>query len=148
MDSIYRLLTLNKNAANSAFERLKRIKGLKCVITLPIRSAQPYKQYEPGQFGSIFGEEDKLEHDNEESYVDTLLLFNLFKEGYSGTGEFDAFNSEAYCLTREKDRLPKGTDIEVNFYGRKMYFKVDDHKNLTPTVTEQLFVKNILVPAT
>ena len=47
-----------------------------------------------------------------------------------------------------KEKLPLQTLIEINFYGKRMYYKVDDHRNLTPTVTEQLFVKNILVPAT
>jgi len=148
MQSIYRLLTLNKNAADSVYESLKRIKGLKCVVRPPAREAQPFKQYEPGKLGSIFGWEDKLEHESDESYVDTLLLFNVFREGYMGNNDFDSFNTEAYCLTRSNEVLPLATIIEVDFYGTKMYFKVDDHKNLTPSVTEQFFIKNILVPAT
>lgn len=148
MDAIYKLLTLNKNAANSVFERLKKIKGLKCVIHPPRRDVQPFNQYEPGEFGSIFGMEDKVEHDIDDSYEDTLLIFNVFREGYMGENDFDAFNAEAYVLTRANEILPRMTDIEVDFYGRKMWFKVDDHKNLTPTVTEQLFIKNMLVPAT
>ena len=65
-----------------------------------------------------------------------------------GDNDFDSFNTEAYCLTRADETLPLATIIEIDFYGRKMYFKVDDHRNLTPSVTEQLFIKNILVPAT
>lgn len=147
MNSVYRLLTLNKNAANSVFERLKKIKGLDCIIREPRSDMQPFKQFEPGQFGSIFGMEDKVET-MEKGYPMRLLLFNIFKEGYPGDNEYDTFNTEAFCLTKNEDRLPIGTNIEVNFYGRKMYFKVDDHRNLTPHVTEQLFIKNILVPAT
>lgn len=148
MHSIYRLLTLQKNAANAVYERLKKLKGLKCIIREPARDALPFKQHEPGEFGSIFGLEDKIKHENKEAYEDVLLLFNLFKEGYVGDDDFDSFNSEAYCLTRFNEKLPLATIIEVDFFGRKLFFKVDDHKNLTPSVTEQLFIKNILVPAT
>ena len=147
MDAVYKLLTLNKNAADSVFERLKKIKGLRCIVREPAPETQPFKQFEPGQFGSIFGWEDKIEHD-EKGYKTTLLFFNIFKEGFVGSDEFDTFQTDTYCLTRYKDKLPLGTHIEVDFYGRKMYYKVDDHKNLTPHMTEQLFVKNILVPAT
>jgi len=148
MQSIYKLLTLNKNAANSIFERLLRIKGLNCIVRPPMSDMQPFRQYEEGRLGSIFGLEDKIEHDSEESYPKRLLIFNLFREGYMGDNDFDSFNTEAYCLTRADETLPLATIIEIDFYGRKMYFKVDDHRNLTPSVTEQLFIKNILVPAT
>lgn len=148
MDAVYKLLTLNKNAANSAYERLRKLKGLKCRVFPRSLDSEPYRQYEEGRMGSIFGDEDKVEHDPEESYETKLLLFNIFREGYSGINDFDAFNTEAFCLTREDERMAKGTEIEVDFYGRKLYFKVDDHKNLTPSVVEQLFVKHILVPAT
>ena len=39
-------------------------------------------------------------------------------------------------------------EIYISIFGKKLYYKVDDHKTLTPTVVDQLFVKNILVPAT
>lgn len=121
---------------------------MKCIVHPPVSTVQPFKNYEPGEFGSIFGWEDKVEHDIYDSYETTLLLFNLFREGYAGGDEFDAFGTEAYCLTRYNDKLPLGTIIEVDFFGRKAHYKVDDHKNLTPSVTEQLFIKNLLVPAT
>ena len=35
MEAVYKLLTLNKNAANSVFERLRELKGLKCVVKQP-----------------------------------------------------------------------------------------------------------------
>lgn len=146
--AVYRLLTLNKNAANSAFEMLKRIKGLKCKIKKPSLDAQPVHQYEQGEHHSIFGLEDLTDYDEWEEYTDTLLIFNILQEGFAGTDEYDTFTTNTFCLTRHEDRLPLQTVIEVNFYGRKMYFKVDDHKNLTGTVTEQLFIKNLLVPAT
>ena len=148
MEAVYKLLTLNKNAANSVFERLRELKGLKCVVKPPRGDDQPFRQHEPGEYGSIFGYEDKVAHDEMDSYGTTLLIFNLFREGYMGENDFDSFNTEAYCLTRKDEVLPIGTEIEVDFYGRKMHLKVDDHRNLTPTVTEQLFIKNILVPAT
>ena len=148
MQSIYRLLTLNKNAAISTYNRLLRIKGLDCIVRPPVREVQPFRQYEPGQFGSIFGLEDKVEHSTDDAYPKRLLIFNLMREGYAGGNDFDTFNTEAFCLTKANEILPKGTDIEIDFYGRKMWMKVDDHKNLTPHITEQLFIKNILVPAT
>ena len=146
--AVYKLLTLNKNAASSVYEMLKRLKGLKCIIRRPAISTQPVNQYQPGQNKSIFGLDDITDYEEWESYEDTLLIFNIFQEGYVGMDEFDTFTSNAYCLTTMKEKLPLQTLIEVNFYGKRMYYKVDDHRNLTPTVTEQLFVKNILVPAT
>lgn len=146
--AVYKLLTLNKNAANSVYNMLKKLKGLKCTIWKPSMDAQPVQQYEIGRNRSIFGLEDITDYDCWESYTDTLLIFNVFQEGYVGQDEFDAFSANTYCLTTKKEMLPLQTLIEVNFYGRKMWYKVDDHKNLSPTVTEQLFVKNILVPAT
>lgn len=148
MESVYKLLTLNKNAANSAFNRLLRIKGLKCKITEPAIGFEPYRQHEPGRDGSIFGREDRVDYEPERTYEKTLLVFNVFQEGFAGTNEFDTFTTNTFCLTRYNEQLPIGTQIEINFYGRKMYFKVDDKKNLTPSVTEQLFIKHILVPQT
>lgn len=146
--AVYKLLTLNKNAATSAFNMLKKLKGLKCKIRRPALYTQPTRQYEEGENHTIFGLEDLTDYDEWETYEDTLLLFNLFQEGYPGTDEFDSFTSNAYCLTTFGEKLPLQTQIEVNFYGKKIYYKVDDHRNLTPSVVEQLFIKNILVPAT
>ena len=149
MDGIYKLLTVNKNAANAVFERLKAVKGLRCVISFPRPDFQPFRQHEPGEFGSIFGLEDKVEHLEDGKIATKLLIFNIFREGYMGDNDFDSFSTtDAFCLTQANKVLPLATHIEVDFYGRKMYFKVDDHKNLTPSVTEQLFIKNMLVPAT
>lgn len=146
--AVYKLLTLNKNAANSVFNVLKKVKGLKCVIRKPAMYAQPVKQYDAGTHHSIFGLEDLTDYEEWESYEDTLLLFNVFQGGYAGGEEFDSFTTDTYCLTHLKDKLPLQTLIEVNFYGRKMFYKVDDHQNLSPSVTEQLFIKHTLVPAT
>ena len=77
-----------------------------------------------------------------------MLIFNLFQETYAGDDGYDAFTSNTFCLTQTKQKLPLQTLIEINFFGKKLYYKVDDHKTLTPTVVDQLFVKNILVPAT
>ncbi len=146
--AVYKLLTLNKNAATSVFNMLKKIKGLQCKIYLPSIDNQPVNQYETGRNRSIFGLEALADYEAEEYYEDKLLIFNIFQEGYMGDDEFDSFTSNAFCLTTLKDRLPLQTLIEVNFYGRKVFYKVDDHRNLTASVTEQLFIKNILVPAT
>ena len=146
--AVYRLLTLNKNAAMSAFKMLKRLKGLKCRVFKPMVDTQPTRQYEEGRNRNIFGLEGRTDYDDSESYEDTLLIFNVFQEGYAGYDEFDTFTTNSFCLTTADERLPLQTEIEVNFYGRKMWFKVDDHKTLSPSVVEQLFIKNILVPAT
>lgn len=146
--AIYKLLTLNKNAATSVFNMLKKLKGLQCKVYLPSIDNQPVQQYEAGRKRSIFGLEALADYEQEECYPDKLLIFNIFQEGYMGDDEFDSFTSNAFCLTTMAEKLPLQTLIEVNFYGRKVFYKVDDHKNLTPSVTEQLFIKNILVPAT
>lgn len=146
--AVYKLLTLNKNAANAAFEMLKKVKGLECVISVPAIDTQPVQQYEPGRNMSIYGLEDLTDYEEFEKYPDRLLIFNIFQEGYAGGDDFDSFTANTFCLTRYDERLPLQTLIEVNFYGRKIHYKVDDHRNLTPSVTEQLFIKNILVPAT
>lgn len=132
----------------SAFNLLKRVKGLKCVVYKPRVDTQPYRQYEQGRNGTIFGLEDLTDYDEYESYEDTLLIFNVFQEGYAGYDEFDTFTSNTFCLTTAGERLPLQTIIKINFYGKKMWFKVDDHMTLSPSVVEQLFIKNVLVPAT
>lgn len=147
-NAIYKMLMYNKNAVTSTFEKLKNLKGLNCIVTKPVENYQPYGQYEEGRKGSIFGLEDLVELDHEQSYPDKLLLFNLFQEGSIGYDDFDTFTDNTYCLTLYQDRLPLQTLIEVDLYGRKMFFKVDDHRNVSPSVVDQLLIKNILVPAT
>lgn len=146
--AVYRLLTLNRNAAMSAYKMLKRLKGLNCVVRKPSIEAQPVRQYEEGHRGSIFGLEDITDYEEFEKYPDKLLIFNIFQEGYAGDDEYDTFIANTYCLTPATEKLPLQTLIEVNFFGKRMNFKVDDHRGLTPSVVDQLFIKNILVPAT
>lgn len=146
--AVYKLLTLNKNAAMSAFKFLRRIKGLKCVVRKPAIDYQPYRQHEIGRRGSIFGQEDLVEYEQWETYNDKLLIFNLFKEGYAGWEEYDTFGSDIFCLTPVEEKLPLQTEIEVDFYGKTMTYRVDEHMNLSPTVVDQLFIKHKLVPAT
>lgn len=146
--AIYKLLTLNKNAASAMFEALKRVKGLKCKVYLPSPANQPVEHYEEGRNRNIFGLEAPADYDEAECYEDKLLIFNLFQETYAGDDGYDAFTSNTFCLTQTKQKLPLQTLIEINFFGKKLYYKVDDHKTLTPTVVDQLFVKNVLVPAT
>lgn len=146
--AIYRMLTYSKNAAISTFNKLRRIKGLSCIITKPQDDVLPYSQYQQDRRGSIFGMEDLVEYDEVEGYPEKLLIFNLFKEGYNGMNDYDSFDTEAFALTLYEEKLPISTLVEVNFYGRHMNFKVDEHRSLVPSVSEQLFIKNILVPAT
>ena len=61
--------------------------------------------------------------------------------------DFDTF-IDAYALTLWEDKIPQQSLIEVQFCGRSMSFKVDTHRNLMPSTCEQLFIKNMLVPAT
>lgn len=146
--AVYRLLTLNKNAAMSAFKLLRRIKGLKCVIRKPALDTQPYRQYEEGRRGSIFGQEDLVDYENWETYNDKLLIFNLFKEGYAGWEDYDTFGGDIFCLTPTEEKLPIHTEIEIDMYGKHMTYRVDEHMTLSPTVVDQLFIKHKLVPAT
>lgn len=136
MDTIYKLIKVNKNTATKVFERLRKLKGLRVKITPPVNHS-----------GSIFGLEDIVEYEEKTSYKTKLLLFGIFQEASQGMQEFDTF-IEAYALTTYKQRLPLQTKIEVNFCGRRMTFKVDDHRNVSPSLCEQLFIKNMLVPAT
>ena len=146
--AIYRMLTYSKNAAISTFKRLRRVKGLSCIVTKPQDDVLPYSQYQQDRRGSIFGMEDLVEYDEVEGYPEKLLIFNLFKEGYNGMNDYDTFDTDAFALTLYEEKLPISTIVEVNFYGRHMNFKVDEHRSLVPSVSEQLFIKNILVPAT
>ena len=136
MDTIYKLIKVNKNTATKVFKRLRKLKGLRVKITPPVNHS-----------GSIFGLEDIVEYEEKTSYKTKLLLFGIFQEASQGMQEFDTF-IEAYALTTYKQRLPLQTKIEVNFCGRRMTFKVDDHRNVSPSLCEQLFIKNMLVPAT
>ena len=133
--SLYKVLKLNKVAATSAYNRLKKLKGLWCDVKRPITS------------GTIFGLEDLVEYDPLVKTREQLLIFGIFQEGEQGMEGYDAF-IDAYVLTLWKDKLPLQTLIEVDFCGRNMSFKVDTHRNVSPTVCEQLFIKNMLVAAT
>ena len=66
--AVYKLLTLNKNAATSVYELLKKLKGLKCVVRKPSIMTQPVSQYQPGTNRSIFGLEDLSDYEDWESY--------------------------------------------------------------------------------
>lgn len=137
MNAIYKFLTLNRNASISTFNKLVRLKGFECKVILP---------QEDGQ--SIFGLEDLVLLDFENAQTMQLLVFNVTQEDFVGMEGYDAFMDGCFVLTRYEDRFPLQTIIQVNFYGRLLTYKVDDHKNLTPHITEQLFIKNMLVAAT
>jgi hypothetical protein len=134
-DPIYKLLEVNKRTAIKVFNLLKRLKGMNCVVKTPITK------------GSIFGLEDIVEYDDIDTYEVKLLIFNLFQEGSIGMDNFDTF-LDCYALTEYDKALPLQSLVYIEFYGRQMVMKVDDHRNVTPSIHEQLFVKNILVPAT
>ena len=135
-DTIYNLLNRNRKASLACFKVLEKMKGLWCLVKTPISQ------------GSIFGKEDRVDYDEFVTKKKKLLLFGIFTEGTMGAEEYDTFIEGAYALTTYEDKLELQTIIEVNFCGRYMTFKVDDHKNLLPTTCEQLFIKNLLVPAT
>ena len=134
MVPIHKLLTRNRRAALSMYKMLVRVKGIPCDIYLPTVNS------------SIFGLEDSLvQYPTVPSKKDEkLLTFNIFQESYVGFDGFDPFIQEAYILTTFEEKLPLQTKVVVNFLGRDLTMKVDDHKNLIPTVQDQLFVKNVL----
>ena len=134
-NTLYNLLVLNRKTALSTYKRLKNLKGLWSDIQRPVTN------------GSIFGLEDLVEYDEEVKQREKLLLINIFQEGEQGMEGYDTF-IDAYALTSWDDRLPLQTLIRVDFCGRSMTFKVDTHRNVTPAMCEQLFIKNMLVPAT
>lgn len=134
--TIYNLFNANKKASLAVYKTLKKLKGFNCIVKTPINQ------------GSIFGREDLVEYDEFVKSEKTLLLFGIFGEGTMGGQDFDTFIDGAFALTLWDDKIPLQSLIEVNFCGRYMTFKVDDHRNLLPTTCEQLFIKNILVPAT
>lgn len=136
MDTIYNLLKANKKISIASFDRLRKLKGLWCYVKSPVTS------------GTIFGKEDLVEYDDSLTKKVKLLIFGLFQESSQGMYDYDTFIEGCYILTKYTDRLPLQTLVEVDFCNRKMVFKVDDHKNLVPSLCEQLFIKNILVPAT
>ena len=133
--TIYNLLHKNRSLAIAYYKVLKKLKGFTCVIKRPITE------------GSIFGKEDIVEYDDTVREVKQLLLFGIFQEAEQGMEEFDTF-IDAYALTLWNERLPQQTIIEVEFCNRIMTFKVDTHRNVTPSTCNQLFIKNMLVPAT
>lgn len=134
-NSLYNIMKMNRKAALSAYQRLKSLKGLWCDI------------YRPTTNGSIFGLEDLVEYDEMVKERDKLLLVNLFQETEQGMEGYDTF-IDAHIITSWDDKLPLQTLVRVDFCGRSMSFKVDHHRNVTPSVCEQLFVKNMLVAAT
>lgn len=133
--SIYNVLSKSKKASLASFNKLRDLKGLICLVKRPVHE------------GSIFGLEDIVEYDEMVVTKEKLLLFGIFQEGEQGIEEFDTF-VESYALTTWDEKLPLQTEIEVQFCGRTMTFKVDTHRNVTPSVCGHLFIKNMLVPAT
>ena len=134
MAPIHKLLTRNRRTALALFGRLIKVKGIPCDIYFPIVNT------------SIFGLEDSLV-----AYPtvptktgEKLLVFNIFQEAYVGNDGFDPFIQESYVLTTFTEKLPLQTKIVISFLGRDLIMKVDDHKNLVPSVEDQLFVKNTL----
>ena len=133
--TIYNVLHKSRTAALASYKKLKALKGLMCTVKRPVHT------------DSIFGLEDIVEYDEMVSSDEKLLLFGIFQEGEQGMEEYDTF-IEAYALTTWEEKLPLQTEIIVHFCGRTMTFKVDTHRNVTPSVCEHLFIKNMLVPAT
>jgi hypothetical protein len=132
---IHRALEAYKRTSISAYKKLVKLKGMDCLIRPPVGEK------------SIFGLEDLVDYDESATYPKRLLLFNIFQESSMGMMEYDAF-IECYALTLLHEKLELQTLIDVDFMGRQMSFKVDDHKNIVPAIHGQMFIKNMLVPAT
>lgn len=133
--TLYNLMQINKNASLKAYEVARQTKGLWCIIKKPIEQS------------SIFGLDDIAEYDEMQTYTEKLLLYGIFQEAEQGMLEYDTF-VDAYALTLWKDKIELQSIVEVQFCGRTMSFKVDSHRNVSPSTCEQLFIKNMLVPAT
>ena len=134
-DTLYNLMQTNRRAALASYKRLKDLKGLWCYIQPPTTS------------GTIFGLEDLVEYDEDVKKRLKLLFFNIFQEGEQGMEGYDTF-IDAYILTSWEEKLDLQTLVTVDLCGRSMSFKVDTHRNVTPTVCGHLFIKNMLVAAT
>lgn len=132
---IYSVLNKNRKACLSTYNRLLKTKGLWCEVQIPVERE------------SIFGLEDLVEYDELVTCRKKLLIFGMFTEGEMGMQSFDSF-LDCFVLTPYKERLPLQTQIQVEFVNRKFNFKVDTHRNLSPSVDQQLFIKNMLVAAT
>ena len=136
MDAIYKLLQCNREAVISTYKKLRDIKGIDCIVRRPVTN------------GSIFGLEDLVSYDELVDCPDKLLIFGLMKEASVGMEGYDTFTDDCFVLTTYEEKLPLQTEIIVNFLGRESAYKVDDHRNLYPSICEQVLIKNILVPAT
>jgi hypothetical protein len=133
MEPIYKILQKNRNASLSVFKRLVKIKGITCRIFIPTNG------------GSIFGLEDLVNYNAVPDEEKKLLFFNLFQESFIGDYNFDPFVADVFFLTTFDDKYPLQTKIVLDFMGRELSFKIDDHKSLTPHIQEQLFIKNQVV---
>lgn len=136
MDAIYKLLQCNREAVISTYNKLRDIKGLDCIVRRPVTN------------GSIFGLEDLVSYDDLVDCKEKLLIFGLMKETSVGMEGYDTFTDDCFVLTTYDEKLPLQTEVIVNFLGRDSAYKVDDHRNLYPSICEQVLIKNILVPAT
>lgn len=142
MGDIYKLLELNRKSSLAIFDSLLRVKGLNCEVYRPMRESQ-----------SIFGKEDLINYDEGAVERHRLLIFNLFGHQANqrvGIGEFDPFypQNTVFALTKCGDEFPIQTRIVIDFYGKKIAMKVDDHEALSPSVVDSIFVKNMLVAST
>lgn len=135
MDTIYKLLNANRNTSIALYNKLLDLKGIECTVQKPVKQ------------DSIFGLEDVVQYDELVKEKKKLLVYGIFQESEIGDTEFDTF-IDSYVLTLWEDKLPQQTLVIVEFCNRKMSFKVDTHRNISPHNCEQLFIKNMLVPAT
>lgn len=130
-------LTINRNMALKSFNIALNLKGLNCILVYPIENDSP------------IGLDDSIVNYNETAPEEKkMLIFNLFQENFQGGNEFDPFIDDVFILTKYEDKLPLQTKVRILLGTRTIEMKVDDVRNLSPHVTEQLFVKNILVALT
>ena len=92
MQGIYKLLKVQKSLAISTYEKLKKLKGVDCIVKKPVEK------------GSIFGLEDIVNYDELVAEPMKLLCFGLFKEGEDGMEEYDTFHD---CYALKKNYLNK-----------------------------------------
>ena len=139
-NSILHALTLNRKVALSCYKYLLRTKGMVCHLHFPAEETR-----------TIFGWEDIVAHEETDcpcGVCKRLLCYNIFQETEIGGEDYSAFMNDAYILTEYDNALPIQTLVDIEFFGNVLSFKVDSHQNYIPHIKEQLFIKNMLVPAT
>ena len=117
MNAIYKLLTLNRNACISTFNKLRRLKGFDCKVILPQEENQ-----------TIFGLEDlvPLDFDNAQDMVDREVLVMIEgkvadENAYVGRTYRDAPNVDGLIFINTDEELLSGDFARVKVTGAVDY---------------------------